>query len=93
MSKAPHTAQPEGVNPCPTSAVANLDDYRHRQQVRDAKKVFRAFEAAVWEHIRQMVERASDKPRRLRPELVVRDAASEPCRLSVNATGRSMPQE
>lgn len=79
MSEVPRTTQPEGVNPCPASAVANLDDYRHRQQVREAKSVFRAFEAAVWEHIRLMVERASDKSRRPRPELVVNsDASGEP---------------
>lgn len=62
MSEVPRTAQPEDVNPCPTSAVARLDDYRHRQQVREARRVFRAFEAAVWEHIRLMVERASQAP-------------------------------
>lgn len=79
MSKAPRTAQPEGVNPCPASAVANLDDYRHRQQVGEARRVFRAFEAAVWEHIRLMVERTSDKHRRPHPELVVdSDASGEP---------------
>lgn len=79
MSKAPRAAQPEGVNPCPASAVANLEDYRHRQQVRKARRVFQAFEAAVWDHLRQMVERASDKPRCPRPELVVdSDASGEP---------------
>ncbi len=67
MSKAPRTAHPEGVNSCPASAVARLDDYRHRQQVREARRVLRAFEAAVWVHIRLMVERASDKPRRPHP--------------------------
>ena len=79
MGKEPCIAQTDGVNPSPVSAVANLDDYRYRQQVREAKRVFRAFEAAVWEHIRQMVKRASDKPRRPRPTLVVdSDASGEP---------------
>jgi hypothetical protein len=79
MGKEPPTAQTEGVNPSRVSAVANLDDYRHREQVREAKRVFQAFEAAVWDHIRQMVKRALDKPRRPRPELVVdSDASGEP---------------
>jgi len=70
---------PESGNLCPASVVARLDDYRHRQRVREARRVFRAFEAAVWEHIRLMVEHASEKPRRPHPELVVNsDASGEP---------------
>ena len=59
--------------------IADFGGHRQRKQRREAEKLFKAFEAAVWAHLREMVERASDKPRRPRPTLVVdSDATGEP---------------